>query len=41
MMSAVTSARLGPEFDEFLYASVGDDNNGMPLTVLGTGANGR
>jgi len=33
-MSAVTTARLGREFDQFLYASVGDDNNGMPLTVL-------
>jgi hypothetical protein len=33
-MSAVTTARLGCEFDRFLYASVGDDNNGMPLTVL-------
>jgi hypothetical protein len=34
MMSAATTARLGREFDKFLYASVGDDNNGMPLTVL-------
>ena len=34
MMSSVTTARLGREFDRFLYASVGDDNNGMPLTVL-------
>lgn len=34
MMSAVTTARLRCEFDKFLYASVGDDNNGMPLTVL-------
>jgi hypothetical protein len=34
MMSAVTTARLGREYDRFLYASVGDDNNGMPLTVL-------
>jgi hypothetical protein len=33
-MSAITTARLGREFDKFLYASVGDDNNGMPLTVL-------
>lgn len=33
-MSAATTPRLGREFDEFLYASVGDDNNGMPLTVL-------
>jgi hypothetical protein len=36
MMSAVTTARLGREFDKFLYASVGDDDNGMPLTVLST-----
>jgi hypothetical protein len=34
MVSAVTTPRLGCEFDRFLYASVGDDNNGMPLTVL-------
>jgi hypothetical protein len=34
MMSAVTIARLGREYDRFLYASVGDDNNGMPLTIL-------
>jgi hypothetical protein len=33
-MSAITTARLGREYDRFLYASVGDDNNGMPLTVL-------
>jgi hypothetical protein len=33
-MSAVTKPRLGCEFDRFLYASVGEDNNGMPLTVL-------
>lgn len=34
MMSAVSTHRLGREFDRFLYASVGDDHNGMPLTVL-------
>jgi len=33
-MGAVTTPRLGREFDRFLYASVGDDQNGMPLTVL-------
>ncbi len=33
-MSAVTTPRLGREFDRFLYASVGEDKNGMPLTVL-------
>ena len=34
MMAAITNARPGSEFDEFLYASIGDDRNGMPLTVL-------
>lgn len=33
-MGAVTTPRLGCEFDSFLYASVGTDGNGMPLTVL-------
>jgi hypothetical protein len=33
-MSAATTPRVGREFDRFLYASVCDDNNGMPLTVL-------
>jgi hypothetical protein len=33
-MSTVTTTRLGCEFERFLYASVGEDNNGMPLTVL-------
>jgi hypothetical protein len=33
-MNAGTTPRLGCEFDRFLYASVGEDNNGMPLTVL-------
>jgi hypothetical protein len=33
-MNVVTPTRLRCEFDRFLYASVGDDNNGMPLTVL-------
>jgi hypothetical protein len=33
-MRVVTTTRLGCEFDRFLYASVGEDNNGMPLTVL-------
>jgi hypothetical protein len=27
-------SRLCPEFDDFLYASIGEDNNGMQLTVL-------
>ncbi len=33
-MSAFTIPRLGCEFDRFLYASVGEDSDGMPLTVL-------
>ncbi len=33
-MSAVSTPRFGCEFDRFLYATVGDDTNGMPLTVL-------
>ncbi len=33
-MNAVTTPRLGCQFDRFLYASVGEDSNGMPLTVL-------
>jgi len=33
-MSATASSRLGSEFNKFLYASLGDDNNGVPLTVL-------
>jgi hypothetical protein len=33
-MIAGTVHGLGREFDKFLYASVGDDANGMPLTVL-------
>jgi hypothetical protein len=34
MLGAVSTSRLGCQFDRFLYASVGDDTNGMPLTVL-------
>jgi hypothetical protein len=34
MLRAITTPRLGCEFDRFLYASVGDDNNGVPLTGL-------
>jgi hypothetical protein len=33
-MSAGTTHAPGREFDKFLFASVGDDGNGMPLTVL-------
>jgi hypothetical protein len=25
---------LAPEFDEFLFALIGEDHNGMPLSVL-------
>ena len=33
-MTVVATTRPRCEFDKFLYASVGDDPNGMPLTVL-------
>jgi hypothetical protein len=33
-MRAVTTPLPGCQFDRFLYASVGEDTNGMPLTVL-------
>jgi hypothetical protein len=33
-MSSVSHARLGSEFEKFLYAPIGQDNNGMPLSVL-------
>ena len=33
-MSSVSITRLGSEFEKFLYAPVGQDNDGMPLTVL-------
>jgi hypothetical protein len=33
-MSSVSHARLGSEFESFLYAPIGQDNNGMPLSVL-------
>lgn len=33
-MSSVSHARLGSEFERFLYAPIGQDNNGMPLSVL-------
>ena len=34
MLGVVSNTRPGCQFDQFLYASVGDDANGMPLTVL-------
>lgn len=33
-MSSVSHARFGSEFEQFLYAPIGQDNNGMPLSVL-------
>jgi hypothetical protein len=33
-MGSISAARFGSEFETFLYASVGQDNDGMPLTVL-------
>ncbi len=33
-MSSVSHARFGSEFERFLYAAIGQDNNGMPLSVL-------
>jgi len=32
-MSSVSNVRLG-EFETFLYAPIGQDNEGMPLSVL-------
>lgn len=34
MTSALLSARLGSEFDAFLFAPIGDDANGHPLSVI-------
>lgn len=34
MTRSSTVPRMGPEFDEFLFAPVGEDGNGMLLTVL-------
>jgi hypothetical protein len=34
MTSALLSARLGSEFDDFLFAPVGDEGNGHPLSVI-------
>ena len=33
-MSSVSHARLGSKFERFLYAPIGQDNNGIPLSVL-------
>lgn len=34
MTRAPSACSLGPEFDPFLFASIGADRNGMPLSVL-------
>jgi hypothetical protein len=34
MINSAALPRLGFEFDAFLFAPVGDDKNGMPLSVL-------
>jgi hypothetical protein len=28
------NSRLGPEFDAFLFAPIGEDNNGLPLRIV-------
>lgn len=34
MPRSVSLSRLGSEFDAFLFAPIGEDKNGMPLSVL-------
>ncbi len=34
MVSSAATRPLGSEFDDFLYAPIGEDNDGMLLTVL-------
>lgn len=34
MMSAGPPSPLGPELDKFLFTSLGDDCNGLPLSVV-------
>src|SRR5271155_19523 len=34
MTRAIAMPPVGSEFDEFLYASIGEENNGMLLSVL-------
>jgi hypothetical protein len=34
MVNSTSLPKLGSEFDAFLFAPVGDDKNGMPLSVL-------
>jgi hypothetical protein len=33
-MRTVSHGRLGSEFERFLYSPIGQDSNGMPLSVL-------
>jgi hypothetical protein len=34
MTPLAATSGLGPEFDDFLFAVIGDDRNGMPLSVV-------
>lgn len=34
MNPPASSLRLGPEFDDFLFAPVGEDRNGLPLSIV-------
>jgi hypothetical protein len=34
MKSVTPKAPVGPEFDHFLFASLGEDRNGLPLSVV-------
>ena len=34
MTRSIMASQLGSEFDDFLFASIGDDGNGMLLSVL-------
>jgi hypothetical protein len=34
MTPPASSLRLGPEFDAFLFAPVGEDRNGLPLSIV-------
>ena len=36
MTSPSSVSKLSSEFDDFLFAPVGEDSNGLPLTVLST-----
>jgi len=34
MTRSAAASQLGPEFDDFLFAPIGEDRNGMPLSVV-------